>query len=114
LSKVANIAKIASVFPTTPWNRCRRARSRQAIHTRLFAVAMAWFFGDEADANADSVAKSLKDAIAVVPGLLHLEIANILLVGARRKRKNRAQADSFLTRLAALPNVVDGRTASRA
>jgi predicted nucleic acid-binding protein len=75
---------------------------------------MAWFFADEANSYADSVAKSLKDAIAVVPGLFHLEIANILLVGERRKRNNRAQADSFVTRLAALPVIVDGQTASRA
>jgi predicted nucleic acid-binding protein len=78
------------------------------------SVALAWFFADEADPYADSVAKSFKDATAIVPGLFHLEIANILLVGERRKRNNRAQADSFLTRLAALPLVVDGQTASRA
>ena len=78
------------------------------------SVAIAWFFADETDPYADSVAKSLKETTAVVPGLFHLEIANILLVGERRKRSNRAQAESFLTRLAALPLVVDGQTATRA
>ena len=78
------------------------------------SVAIAWFFADEADPYVDSVAKSLKEATAVVPALFHLEIANILLVGERRKRSNRAQTESFLTRLAALPLVIDGQTATRA
>lgn len=94
-----------------------RARPRPSRGKRFVldcSITLAWFFADEADPYADTVAKSLKDATAVVPDLFHLEIANTLLVGERRKRNNRAQADSFLTRLAALPIVVDGQTATRA
>jgi predicted nucleic acid-binding protein len=94
-----------------------RARPRPGRSKRFVldcSMTLAWFFADEADPYADSVAKSLKDATAVVPDLFHLEVANTLLVGERRKRNSRAQGASFLTRLAALPIVVDGQTATRA
>ena len=94
-----------------------RARPRPGRGKRFVldgAITLAWFFADEADPYADAVARSLKGATAVVPDLFHLEIANTLLVGERRKRNSRAQADSFLRRLAALPILVEGQTARRA
>jgi predicted nucleic acid-binding protein len=94
-----------------------RARPRPGRGKRFVldgSITLAWFFADEADPYADKVARSLKDATAVVPDLFHLEIANTLLVGERRKRNSRAQADSFLKHLAALPIIVDGQTAARA
>ncbi|MBO0699111.1 MAG: type II toxin-antitoxin system VapC family toxin, partial [Zavarzinella sp.] len=78
------------------------------------SVALAWYFADESDAFADAVAASLTGATAVVPSLFHLEIANILVVGERRNRSTESQAAAFLTRLAALPIVVDDQTGTRA
>ena len=46
--------------------------------------------------------------------LFHLELANLLVVGERRKRSTKAQATAFLVRLAGLPIVVDGQTVTRA
>jgi predicted nucleic acid-binding protein len=94
-----------------------RSRPKPARKKRFVldcSVALAWYFADEADPYADAVAKSLKDATAIVPALFHLEIANILIVGERRKRGTEAQANTFLMRLAALPLHLDGQTASRA
>ena len=78
------------------------------------SVVLAWYFADESDPFADAVASSLAGATAVVPTLFHLEIANILVVGERRKRSTEAQATAFLSQLSALPIVVDGETGARA
>jgi predicted nucleic acid-binding protein len=50
----------------------------------------------------------------VVPALWHLEVANALLVGERRKRTTAAKVSHFLTLLSALPITVDEETATRA
>jgi len=78
------------------------------------SVVLAWYFADESDSSADAVAASLTGATAVVPSLFHLEIANILVVGERRKRSTAAQATVFLAGLAALPILVDEQTEARA
>ena len=78
------------------------------------SVVMAWYFVDEADPYADGVADSLISHCATVPALFHLEIANILLLGERRKRSTEAQASAFLSRLTSLPIRVDDQTVARA
>jgi predicted nucleic acid-binding protein len=78
------------------------------------SVTVSWFFEDEADAYAEAVADSLVSATAVVPALWHLEVANVLLVGERRKRATTAKVAQFLTLLRALPITTDGETHSRA
>ena len=93
------------------------ARSRKSSPTRFIldcSIVAAWYFFDEADAYADSVVASLTKATAVVSSVFHLELANILLTGEKRKRSTEAQARAFLLRLAALPIVVDGQTTIRA
>jgi predicted nucleic acid-binding protein len=78
------------------------------------SIVAAWYFDDESDAYADAVAASLTKATAVVSSVFHLEMANILLMGERRKRSTEAQATAFLIRLAALPIVIDGQTNNHA
>src|SRR5258706_15476215 len=78
------------------------------------SIVLAWYFTDEANAYADSVAAALPRATALVPSLFHLELGNILVVGERRKRSTEAQATAFLARLAGLPIVVDDQTIARA
>ena len=94
-----------------------RARAKPKPARRFVldcSVVLAWYFADESDPFADSVAAALVTATALVPSLFHLEIANILVVGERRNRSTEAQATAFLTRLAGLPIVVDGQTVARA
>lgn len=78
------------------------------------SIAAAWYFADEADAYADAVAKSLAKATAVVPSHFHLELANFLLVGERRKRSTIQQATSFVALLARFPIIIDGQAAAQA
>ena len=94
-----------------------RTRTKPAPVTRFVldgSIVLAWYFADESDPYADSVAAALPVATAIVPSLFHLELANILVVGERRKRSTEAQATAFLARLAGLPIVLDGQTATRA
>jgi predicted nucleic acid-binding protein len=78
------------------------------------SITVAWFFEDESDAYADAVQDSLASARAVVPAIWHLEVANAVLVGERKKRTTAAKISQFLTLLSALPVAVDGQTTSRA
>jgi predicted nucleic acid-binding protein len=94
------------------------ARARPAQSPTRFvldcSIVFAWYFADESDPYADAVALALPGAVAVVPSLFHLEVANTLVVGERRKRSTEAQATAFLARLAGLPIAVDGQTNARA
>ncbi len=78
------------------------------------SVVLAWFFEDEQDDYADSVQDAFPAVTAVVPSLWPLEVANVLVVGERRKRTTEAKSARFLTLLGSLPISVDGQTASRA
>ena len=75
---------------------------------------MAWCFEDEAAGYADGVLKKLATREAVVPGIWPLEIANVLLVGERRKRLTKADSGRFLELLRALPITIDVIGTSRA
>lgn len=78
------------------------------------SVALAWFFADEANSYADSIARRLTDSRAVVPSHWPLEVANTLIMGERRNRSSESQAGVFLQFLRSLPIVVDEATASQA
>jgi hypothetical protein len=58
------------------------------------SVAVAWCFADEADPYADAVARALPHLQVIVAGLWHLEVANALLMGERRKRSSPAERRS--------------------
>jgi predicted nucleic acid-binding protein len=94
-----------------------RARPKKAPARRFVldcSIVLAWYFADEANDYADAVAGALASAVVIVPSLFLLELANTLVVGERRGRSTAAQATAFLTRLAALPIVVDEQTMKRA
>ena len=74
------------------------------------SLAFAWFFADEQNAYADAVARALPAASAIVPDLWHLEVANVLVIGERRKRCTAKQSEVFLSRLELLPIQVDPDT----
>jgi predicted nucleic acid-binding protein len=78
------------------------------------STALAWYFKDEASAYADAVAASFPGAQAIVPSLWHLEIANAVLMGERRRRSTEAQAIKWLASLSSLPITVDDETVARA
>jgi predicted nucleic acid-binding protein len=78
------------------------------------SVALSWYFADEANAHADAIAALFPNVEAFVPALWHLEIANALVMGERRKRSTVAQAAKWLGHLSTLPVIVDGETTARA
>src|SRR5262249_32482851 len=60
------------------------------------SVAAAWCFPDEQDAYSQSVLDALADQTAIVPYLWHLEVANILIMGERRKRSTQADTLTWM------------------
>jgi predicted nucleic acid-binding protein len=78
------------------------------------SVTMAWYFKDEANAYANAVRRGLSQARAVVPALWPLEVANILVLGERRRRSTEAEASHWLRYLRLLPIHVDEETPGRA
>jgi predicted nucleic acid-binding protein len=78
------------------------------------SVALAWLFLDERDEYADAIVAKLPNLEMLVPRLWHLEVANVLLVGERRRRCSQADSTQWLSYLAGLPIVVDDSTEVRA
>ncbi len=74
------------------------------------SVSIAWCFPDEQDEYSQSVLDALASERAVVPDFWHLEVANTLLVGERRKRSTQVNTVTWLGFLASLPITVDEET----
>ena len=73
------------------------------------SVTMAWCFEDEVTPYTEAVLDRLETTTALVPPVWQLEVANVLLVGERRKRLTQAQTARFTQLLRALPIVSEGR-----
>jgi len=78
------------------------------------SVAMRWLLASDKVSDqryADSVLRSLADAEAVVPGLWHLEAANVLLGATNRGDIEVSDVERFTVQLENLPITVDSLTA---
>jgi predicted nucleic acid-binding protein len=78
------------------------------------SLTMAWYFKDEATPYTTAVRAALANERAIVPSLWSLEVANVLLMGERRKRSTQAKASKWLQFLSALPIAIDPETSLRA
>ena len=78
------------------------------------SIALAWVYGEETTAPVNQVFQTLAREGAWVPGLWRLEVANVLEMGARRKRHTFEFRDATLADLAQLPIQVDGETDQQA
>ncbi len=74
------------------------------------SVSIAWCFPDEQDQYSQSALDALASEQAFVPDLWHLEVANTLLVGERRKRSTQTNTVTWLGFLSLLPITVDDET----
>lgn len=78
------------------------------------SVAIAWCFDDEASAATDELLERIRDEVALVPGLWHLDLGNVLLHAERRGRITAGDVTARLELLAKLPIVTDDETTARA
>jgi len=74
------------------------------------SMSLAWLFERESAQEAECTERALLalvDTPASVPPIWHLEIANALLVGERRRVVTEAQVFDYLNRLSRLPIITD-------
>ena len=90
--------------------------TRSSIHSFVLdgSVALAWCFFDESSPYADAIARILPTLSPIVPVIWHLEVANALLVGERRKRSEEKNTSEWIRYLTSLPITVDDQTTSHA
>lgn len=74
------------------------------------SVTLAWIYGTETTDAVSSVFARVIDRGGDVPGLWHLEVANVLEMGVRRGRTDPAFRDAALEDLSALSITVDRET----
>lgn len=77
------------------------------------SLAMAWVFPDEATEATDRLLDALIDGRAFVPALWPVEVANVLLVAARRRRIATTDWPRIRRNLDALPIRIDPVSTSR-
>lgn len=78
------------------------------------SIALSWCFEDEASPETDELFERVRDEGAIVPGLWHLELGNVLLQAERRGRITPKDAGVRLDLIAELPIVIDQETTARA
>jgi len=78
------------------------------------SAALSWCFEDEASLETDALFERVRDLGAVVPGLWHLEVANVLLQAEKRGRITGGDVTMRLDLIAALPITTDSETTARA
>jgi predicted nucleic acid-binding protein len=78
------------------------------------SIALTWCFEDEASPETDRLFERVRDDGAIVPGLWHLEVANVLLQVERRGRIGRADVARRLMLISDLPIATDQETTPRA
>jgi predicted nucleic acid-binding protein len=78
------------------------------------SAALSWCFEDAATPQSDLLFERVRDQGAVVPGLWHLEVANVLLQAEKRGRISLSDVAMRLELIAELPIATDTETTARA
>ena len=79
-----------------------------------WSIAISWCFEDEASPETDALFERVRDGGAIVPGLWHLELSNVLLQAEKRGRIGAGGVAIRLGLIAELPISTDQETALRA
>jgi len=74
------------------------------------STTVAWLYREQATPSVDEIFENLVEATAWVPALWHLEVANVLQIGIRRKRHAADFRDRVLSDLSELAIHVDSET----
>ena len=77
------------------------------------SAALSWCFEDEASPESDALFERVRDQGAVVPGLWHLEVANVLLQAEKRGRIATGDVAMRLELIAQMPITTDNETTAR-
>jgi predicted nucleic acid-binding protein len=78
------------------------------------SAALSWCFEDEATPESDALFERVRDQGALVPGLWHVEVANVLLQAEKRGRITAGDVATRLELIAELPIATDTETTARA
>lgn len=78
------------------------------------SVTLAWVYSDERSAPIERIFSMVVEDVGWVPAIWHLEVANGLQQGIRRRRIDKDFRDGALTDLAALELAVDADTSAAA
>jgi predicted nucleic acid-binding protein len=78
------------------------------------SIALSWCFEDEAATETDILLDRVREEGGVVPGLWHLELANVLLQAEKRRRITAEDVATRLRLIADLPILTDQETTARA
>jgi predicted nucleic acid-binding protein len=78
------------------------------------SIALSWCFEDEASPETDRLFERVRDDGAIVPGLWHLELGNVLLQAEKHGRISAADVAMRLDLIAELPISTDPETTVRA
>lgn len=71
------------------------------------SVALAWCFDDESSAYSEAVLDALESAEVFVPALWAMEVANTLMLAARKKRLDSKELERRIGFFGELPIAVD-------
>jgi predicted nucleic acid-binding protein len=78
------------------------------------SIALSWCFEDEATPQTEAVFELVRREGAIVPGLWHLELGNVLLQAERRGRIVIGMVMTRFDRIGELPIETDTETVTRA
>ncbi len=78
------------------------------------SIALTWCFDDAASPDTDALFERVRDDGAIVPGLWHLELGNVLLQAEKRGRITAGDVATRLDLITELPISVDQETTARA
>lgn len=78
------------------------------------SVAATWLFPDHGTPETDALLDRLKTEGALVPGIWHLEVGNVLVRAERMKRIAKSKVAAYLHLLQRLAIVTDNETDERA
>lgn len=78
------------------------------------SITLSWCFSDEATPLTKSLLKKVEEDIAYVPNLWPLELGNVLVMAAKKKRINYAQMIEFISLLNDLNIEIDNQTCNKA
>lgn len=78
------------------------------------SVVLSWCFKDEFNERANKLQASfLEGAKGIAPSLLQLELINSLLIGQRRKRISKEDADLFIQKFFVMPLEIESNFSTR-